>query len=355
MNLDSLMDTLTNVVGILLIILIFALIGGQEVVKRIKGFVDEISEDQLAAAAAESVQLRKLIDDQKEKWEEAEARLPQQKLTLEEQQRLLKQLQDDIAKLSAAEIDPEKLKSQLEAHRKEAAKLEAEVKARLEQIASLKARLADSPAKGAGADTKVVNLPDPRPAPDGAKPITFLCREGYIFPLDLDGLQKEAQKVVSASSRVLLKDEGIDCDRLKDLFAKRFVGDRYVQLGIRVGGDGKPYLTVQHREKAGEPTDHIDKPTSLFNRAIKAIDPRKNFIEFRVWSDSYDTYLVARNEAARQGIMAGWTPYAQTSDYSIPFGVEIKTTCIGFKAPPPSKPATPPDPNKPPPPPDVVD
>ena len=355
MNLDSLMDTLTNVVGILLIILIFALIGGQEVVKRLKGFVDEVSDEQLANAAAESEELKKLIEEEREKWEELETRIPHDKLTLEEQQRLLEQLKEDIAKLSAAEIDPEELKRQLEKRRKKRDELEAAIKDQLAMIASLKARLAESPAAGGRADTKVVNLPDPRPAPKGAKPVVFLCRHGRVFPLAKVALQQEAQQVLVRAEQTIRRPEGLDCDKLKELFEKRFVGDRFVQLGIRTGGDGKPYLLVNHREEAGVPTDDISKPTSLFNQALRQINPQQNYIEFRVWSDSFDTYLAARNVAAQAGILAGWVPYSEKADYSIDFGIEFKTTCMGF-TPPPPRPTTPPDPNRPPPPPpDTVD
>jgi hypothetical protein len=355
MNLDSLMDTLTNVVGILLIILIFALLGGQEVVKKIKGFVDDVSDEQLAAAAAEADGLRKLIEEQRSRWEELEIRVPQQQLTLAEQQRLLQQLREDIGKLAAAEIDPARLKQQLEERRKQASELEASVKQQLELIAALKARLAETPAQGTGADTKVVNLPDPRPAPEGAKPLIFLCRHGYVFPLNQEGLQQEAKQVLASAARSIVKDDRIDCDKLKELFAKRFVGDRFVKLGIRTGGDGKPYLLIEHREDAGEKTEGITKRTSLFNQSLKGIDPQKHYLEFRVWSDSYETYLAARNEAARQGISAGWTPYPETGEYWIAFGIDFKsTTCMGF-TPPPPQPAAPTDPNRPPPPTDVVD
>lgn len=351
MNLDSLMDTLTNVVGILLIILIFALLGGQEVVKKLKGFVDEVSDEQLAAAAAESEELRKLIELQRAKWEELEVRAPQEKLTLEAQQKLLEQLQADIARLSAAEIDPEALKQQLEERRKKAAELEAAIAEREQMLASLKARLAETPAQGAGAETKVVNLPDPRPAPAGAKAVTFLCRHGRIYPLATEALQREAQQVLNTSQRLLLKPDGIDCEKLKEIFGKRFIGDNFVQLGIRVGGDGKPALLVSPRADKGEETEKISRPTSQFNVALRSLNPQQQYIEFRVWSDSFDTYLVARNEAARKGISAGWTPYDEKGEYWIGFGIEFPTTCQGAKVTPPAAA----DPNRPPLPADTVD
>jgi hypothetical protein len=355
MSLDSLMDALTNVVGILVIILIFAVVGGQEAVKRIKGFVDEISEEQLADKAAESEELRKLVEAQRAKWEELDARAPEYKLTIEEQQRLLEQLRADIAQLSGTQIDPDELKKQLEERRKRVAELETKTREQEQLLASLKARLAETPAQGAMADTKVVNLPDPRPAPEGAQKVTVLCRGGRLYPVDEKGLQKEAQQVLVGARRTLEKEGRIDCEKLADLFEKRFVGNRLFRLGVRQGGDGKPQLLVQPREEAGEETEAVSKRTSLFNQALRQLNPAKQYIEFRVWSDSFDTYLAARNEAARAGILAGWTPYTETADFSMAFGIDFNTTCAGY-TPPPPRPAAPPDPNRPPPPPaDVVD
>jgi hypothetical protein len=354
MNLDSLMDTLTNVVGILLIILIFAVLGGQEAVKRIRGFVDEVSEEQLAAKAAESEALRNLIDEQRRNWDELETRVPQNRLTLEQQQQLLAQLQADLAKLSSSQIDPAQLQAQLTERRQKALELEQSIREKEEMLASLKARLAETPAQGAGADTKVVNLPDPRPAPEGAQPVVFLCRHGRVFPVDTADLQKAAAEVLLSSRQAVVRNDRIDCKRLAEIFEKRFVGDRYVKLGVRMGGDGKPALVVNHRDDAGDTAETLVRRTSLYNQLLSRLDPQQQYVEFRVWNDSFDTYLAARNEAARHGLTAGWTPLTETSDHTIGFGGNLPV-CVDY-TPPPPRPPTPPDPNRPPPPPaDVVD
>ncbi len=36
--------------------------------------------------------------------------------------------------------------------------------------------------------TKSVSLPDPKPAPYGSQPVTFLCRYGRIIPFDYEDL-----------------------------------------------------------------------------------------------------------------------------------------------------------------------
>lgn len=353
LSLDSLMDTLTNVVGILVIILLFTVINGAEAVKRIKGFVDEISDKQYAEALAQSEEIRKLLEEHHQDWDELKELLPKEKVSLEQQKELIELLKKDMEKAAESKVNVEEMKKQLEERRTHVKKIEDDIGAKEKEIASLKARLATTPARGPDQDAKIVNLPDPRPAPKEAKPIVFICRKGRIVPVDIPGLQVKAQEALKGAARAVFRQNAIDCDRLADIFEKKYVGDRFCQLKVRIGGDAKPYLSVEPRADAGDKTETIGERTSQFHRWIREIDPNKFYLDFRVFSDSFDTYLEARNAAASEGILAGWVPYAPTSEYRIPFGVDLKTTCLGKQPakPAPTKPGDP----KPPPPADVVD
>lgn len=357
MSLDSLMDTLTNVVGILLIILIFTVLSGVDAVKRIKGFVDEISDRQYAEAAAHAAEVRKLLEEHRDVLAELENEAPQVELSLARHREMIQQLKSDLEKLASAKVNVDELKKEVEERRARVAKLEEEINAKEKEIASLRARLAEAPARGPDPEAKIVNLPDPREAPKGAQPIVLLCRRGRVAPVDAPGLQAKAAEVVKGASRVLFRQNRIDCQKMAEIFEKRFVGDRYCQLKVRVGSDAKPHLAVEIRPDAGDKTETIAKRTSQFHHWIRGLDSSRVYLDFRVFSDSFDTYLEARNAAARQGILAGWTPYPANGEYWIGFGVDFQTTCLG-KEPVQAKPAPPPGPGepvRPPPPPDVVD
>jgi len=355
MNLDSLMDTLTNVVGILLIILIYSLLSGTETIKRIKGFVDEISDEQYARMLAEAEEVRRLLAQQRQAWQSADNNYSGQREALVRQWKLIEQLKKDYAKLTETKINVEDLKKLVNERRTKVESLEKQIAESEKQIATLKARLAETPAAGPDIDAKIVNLPDPRPAPKGAQPVIFLCRGGRVVPIDGPGLQVKAQQVIQEGQRVLFKQNRIDCEKLAQLFEKRFVGDRYCRLKIRVGGDAKPYLAVEIRPDAGDKTEAIARGNQ-FRRWIRGVDPQRFYFEFRVFSDSFDTYLTARNVAARQGILGGWIPYDAKSEYSLGLGVDLKTTCLGKEPPPPPPPTPKPaGPVRPPPPADVVD
>lgn len=354
MSFDSLMDTLTNVVGILLIILVFTVLGGQEAVKRIKGFVDEISQEQLETALAESAELRSTVKDQRERWREFDHRLIEDRLRLERQQELAAQLRADIDKLSESQIDPEALEQQLTQRRTRVSELETEIAEKSDLIAQLKARLADSPAVGPDPSAKVVRLPDPRPAPKGARPVVFVCRHGRIMPVEKEKLQQQAQQVVFRGRARLIKGDRLDCEELTKRFDQTFVGDRSFRLRIRIAGDAKPHLVLEHREEAGVSTEELARANSRFHQLLRRLSPERQYLDFRVFANSFDTYLAARSAAARAGFAAGWTPYADNAEYSIPLQTDLQTLCLG-KEPPKPSPAPPADPDRPPPPSDVVD
>ena len=354
-SLDSLLDTMTNVVGILIIMLIVTQLGVGQAVERIKGFVDEVSQEEYDHALAESVNLKALLEELRAEWRDLDPRVPEMRLSLERQQELLQQLQADLERLREAQIDPELLQEQLDERRERVAEIEAEIAEQQILIASLRARLAETPDPGPDQQPKVVNLPNPRPAPEGAQPVIFLCRDGYLMPADTAALQAEGQQVVRGAQRVLIRDDRIDCERLTDLFDKRFVGDRFSRLRIRIGGDAKPWLMLEHREEQGVPTEELTGRSSRFHQMLRQMNSGRHYIDFRVFSDSLDTYIAARNVATTAGFTAGWIPYAANAEYRIPLGENIQTLCVGREPPQPG-PSPPLDPDRPPPPPrDVVD
>jgi len=356
MNLDSLMDTLTNVVGILLIILIFTVLSGADAVKRIKNFVDEISAGQLQKTQAESAELRKLLEQYRDQLAALEAATPDASTNIDKAKQTAEQLRAELEKLAKSQIDPAALAAQIAERQKRVQELEGQLLEQQKQIASLKARLADTVASGPDKDAKIVNLPDPKDAPQGTSGIIFLCRGGQLVPLDTPGLQAKAMEIVKSAARAVIRQDRLDCEKLTDLFEKRFVGDRYCQLKVRIGGDARPYLAVFPRKDAGLNALELQKPTSLFARGLREMNPQKQFVDFRVWGDSFDAYLEARNAAARRGILAGWIPYSANAEYWIGFPGDFKLLCLGKEPPPPAAPAPAPGgPAKPPPPPDVVD
>ena len=362
-SLDSLLDTMTNVVGILVILLTVTQLGVQEAVKRISTTAsvdpEELrrAEEERAALVALEALLRKQLAalDTKgldsEKARKELGRLLPLLYGARHDVDVLEELQEDRKREVEAAIRKlveEARKTLKEQEEKEKA-LIAKVNAADQQVAGLRAKLAETPEQGP-LPAKVVNLPNPRSAPEGSQPLTILCREGRILLVDVDGLRDRAQRRTNHIVHPRLDRnpaKGIDGAILVEEFKKdNKIRDRYFELQMEIRGR-LPYLVFKRRPGAGETTEFLKDSSSRYQQRIRRIDPKAFYLQYLVWPDSFETYLEARKIAAKRGLPAGWIAQGGTAEYTIPLGGKLR---VG-PPPPPPKPAPKPKPGEKPPPP----
>lgn len=343
-SLDSLLDTMTNVVGILVILLTVTQLGVGEAVERIKGAVTEEDMERSQEQVEELDSLLELEKDQLKTIKELTEK--KDNVNIEEQQALAEKLKKELEKLKEIRVDIEKLKKEIAARDKQVQELEKSIVSKEKELADIKARLAKTPDPGPTPNAKIVNLPNPRDAPKGAKPIDYICRHGRILRVEIPLLQQLAYQAIAQSRLVTAPEQAVDCEKLEQLFENRNVGNRDWRIKLKAVG-GVPYLILNLREGRGDTSERLSKSTSLFRQELRKINPRLFYLNFRVWADSYDTYLVARSYADQRNLMAGWTALDPNSEFRVPLGGNLKLTCEGYK-PPPSNPK-PPEPDLPPP------
>lgn len=338
-SLDSLLDTMTNVVGILVILLTVTQLGVGEAVERIKEALPEITDEDMERSQKQIKDLDSLLKLEKEQLQTVKE-LTQKKKTvnIEENKALIEKLKKELEKLKEIQIDIEKLKKQIAERDEKVKSIEKLIDVKETEIADIKAKLEKTPDPGPTPDAKIINLPNPRDAPQGAKPIDYLCRGGRVIRVDIPQLQLLAQRVVAQSRFVKAQKQVVDCDKLVKLFENRNVGNRDWKIRLKPVG-GVPYLVLELRKGKGTTTENLKKRTSLFRKELLKINPRLFYLNFRVWSDSYDTYLVARQYADQRGVLAGWTALDANSEFRVPLGGGFQLTCEGYK-PPPAPPKT---------------
>lgn len=374
---DSLLDTMTNVVGILVILLVVTQVGVRDALDRIRRSLPDVSAAQLAdlrqTAATGKQELARLIAVSRELDPDEER-----------DQAAVLALKEDIARLREALKDKELPEVSLDAVREAVATLLQQLKERNEQlrriqeeIARVKALLDDTPPRKAP-PPKVVRLPNPRPAPPGARPLWFTCCHNRVAfadteafaPLALERVRTARQGLLyrapgklaahglkkwkSARDRQVVLEEQLvyDPDKLVALFRQRDIGTRDYRLVVRVLGDlARENLFVQPRRGGGETARQIAFGTSRYQSRLRRIDPAKHYVRFLVWPDSFEAYIEARRILERHTLAAGWVIHS-SPDWHIAgnFGLNLH----GEKAPPPPPPA-PPKPRPPPPPPIVLD
>jgi hypothetical protein len=380
LNLDSLMDTLTNVVGFLLILLAIMKLGVGEAVERIRA-IDP---------AALGVREEDLVNAKKKMNTEA--------AELEWLRKRLKELESDLKilvlptefvedkKVALPKITPEAARKQINDFKTKQGALEKEFAAEDKMSADLKALLAKVPLP-AGVPGKSVTLPDPRPAPKNSLPAYVLCIGGRVMPVDLTAMQKLAvgritdswgqmnlrwveggglatttgpqrtsktAKKTKASPQAAQQTLLYDPAKVTQFFKQLQIGTQDYRLGIRTYDD-RAYGNLEFvpTPNGGETADQIPLPSSRYRAALRGFQKNNNYLRFMVNTNSFETYVAARAVSDQYKIPAGWE-IVTTPTWLASLGSEVKFHQKIIPPPPPPPP--PPVPGaKPPPPPNVLD
>ncbi len=344
-SLDSLLDTMTNVVGILVILLTVTQLSVSEAVERVlRTEADmqktaEVTAAQLTEAKKRAVELDEELTQTSDRVTEMLAASKEVDEQAAAQREAIDDLNRQIEVITQSANDTDKAQAALDAQKKELADTQAAMQRLSAELKSAEQQLEQTP-RPAPPPPKVVKLPNPRPAPKGAQPLYFLCKGDRVIPVPLEGLQRLAQARLRAIINNPNAKGEVDCDKMVALFKQTSVGNDSLALSIYVS-NFRPYLTVEARPGAGEPTETIRDGTSRFRVNIFRANPDTHYARFLVWPDSFEAYLAARNICDERGLPAGWVPFYDNQQWRTSLGLTL--TCEG-KPPPP-----PPDPNRKPP------
>ncbi|GAA4431277.1 hypothetical protein [Bremerella cremea] len=350
-GLDSLLDTMFNVVGILIIVLVVVQLGMQESVKQIANSmrVDPLALEQLIKDLEEAQKEKlKVESDLKElnpDEQDLEALIKRLQSESIAKEAILKSQQGALDKALIAQKDALEMAKKAEANKEQREKLSSELNSMIDQIAKLEATLDDTPPR-AQKPAKIVNLPDPRPAPEGIKEATFLCVGNQVYPIIDEPLRDAARKRTEYQAergmRKYVSDpkQGIDAEKFVKDFNDRPMTDDYFRISMYAAGRD-PRLRLEPKEDQGFKIAEIQNPRSRFRRLLSQVDPTKFYFKFIVLPDSYEAYVETRHVTDEMGYLAGWTPVDAKWTYTTWVGGKVK---FGPEPPPP-------DPNAPKPPP----
>ena len=310
---DSLLDTMTNVVGILVIVLVVTQLGVGDAVQRI-GKTLKIDPSELEQKKTEVRELRseqQLLEDelqvlatQDEQSLDAEVRRWEQRLS--ENTLKLENLRQKN-RLAEAEQAQSKKEAVEEAEKRKA--LEDAIQTSMTDVATLRAQLEQTP-KPVVLPAKELRLPNPRPTPQGATPVSLICTKGRVYPLSFGEIQKAArvrsEPLLRTRRKALFKEpgKGIDPEEFVKAFSRGAFRNEYYDIRMRAGADGWPKLVLQPRETAGIREKLLMNKSSKFQKDLRELDPKKYYLRFFVTSDSYETYLIARSVAQSYGFSA---------------------------------------------------
>jgi hypothetical protein len=318
-NLDSLLDTMANVTGILIVMLAVTQISTGDAMGRLRDVLaerPELTPESLARVDREAAVLRGELAPLLTAEEALGARH--------------RALREDVTSLGAENARLEKelalardAGSPLEARARAALgreqALRGELDAAREELASLRAE-----AGGGVPLARDVKLPDPRPAPPGASEVNVLVRHGRAQVIDDRKLLGELYRGIE---RAL--DEPLDRIALSVLPIHQRIRlishfDRVPAgaqgLRWRIVDDGRELKGILEwrRQALGETASELAQPSSSFRRELRRMSPHRAYLRYMVWADSFDTYLAARAASDIERFAAGFLPFEPDTEITQP-------------------------------------
>ncbi len=370
-GLDALLDTMTNVVGILVLVLIVAQLGVADVVSRVinQSQVDQQMIDdakrQLVQKQIERRELQQILFEPLSiDFEQQQEELARKKELLERRKRLLsekQQIQNQYAiKIEQDKQQAEQNQLELAETEQQRQQLETLISTSLQRKAQLEAALADTPTAEPPAAVEV-SIPNPRPAPEGAQRLMLICEDNLLYPVNFEFFRKRAEEHAKQilSRFNLLRDPaaGIDPQEFARHYQRLKDQDDFFDVEYYVQNDQYPRIRFLPRKNRGGTVKQLASRRPRIQRMyVDGIDGNKYYARFYVLPDSYEVYTVARRAFGNAQIMAGWEP--QNQDWrltaSVPGGIVLGPPPPPPKSAPPSPPSTSP-PKQPPPPPNLID
>ncbi|NNC87957.1 MAG: hypothetical protein HKN82_05790 [Akkermansiaceae bacterium] len=351
-NLDSLMDALTNVVAVLILVLILV---QTEVTQKVAEFFENLepaTPEQVEAAQEKLEELREQEEQRRDLLKE-DPPTPQQ---IEEEKRKLALLEKNVKLDETLLIELEKLrKLEKEAREKRDVELK-ETNILQEEIAKLEARIDTTPDLSAAPPT-VVTIPNSRPIPSNAKVYYAIVRGNRVHFIDPHTPAEMFYDELKDNRRELylerIKAKGADIQ----VYNHQKTRDHFKDFDFKNGRDQKVVITsipthkylaldiIPDLKNGGTSLEELEAPDNRFIGILKTLrNDRKNVLFFRVHPDSFNTYLVARALADKAGVPAGWEVHTNPMFRHMLTEVEVNR----LKKPDPPDPNAPKPPARPP-------
>ena len=349
-SLDSLLDTMSNVVGILVFVLIITQMNVgeamQNITERVKDLPPVTVEDyeQLEKDAEQLA-----ADLRNARAAKATLTIPSdaEKLRADEMKARIEQLRKDLQELQLMGVKLEDAQRNAENAIKEKDKLAEEAQTAQKRLEELRAMLDKTP-KREVLPAHEIRLPNPRSAPkkrngQPAQRVPFIVRDGRVAMVPIDQIREKLKAILKRMPQKPETKEtyaGIDPERFNKYFSKPRI--RVPQLDIEVVSGGRhAYVRVTIAEGGGDTLqDFQEKPTATMTaRCLNHVKSKQDYAFFHVASNSFLEYSLARTLADQGGVLAGWEPRQNNYIYATHIQGNVLATQKPKPKPAGSKPA----------------
>ena len=303
----ALMDVMTNVVGVLIIVLVMTGITLAQVAKKVIAQIEIVSKDDFEKIKKEAQSVKQQIDPEK---------IKEQLRKIEQQMKAIPKIERAPVKVDQKLADLGSMKAKIEEAKKERDKQKEQVNTYLTKIDELKNRLDTKPRYVPPPPPDMLKMPNPRPLP--AKPVVrhvWITNNSVItsyaekkFTQELHSTFKQAAREMGLSGPKV----EFDTQQLADYMNKNFY-PKFKDLSIN-GHNWSPWhggITFIARAKDAPdapPFENQIKMGSPFYNLMKEVSSEgdNGVIFFHVAPGALENYVKAREVADRMKINVGW-------------------------------------------------
>ncbi len=325
---DSLLDTMTNVVGILIIVLSITYLVVMDIVDHVAKFDQRQSTttiDEYQKLQAESKQLDTLLNQVKREWKETKKNAQYIQAQLNQIHTKSEILSNGLSKDDSNQINTQKIDRWLQINRNRVKQLNEKI-----DLLSKKSELAQHSINLQRELPKpkitIARVPDPVPAPKGAERISFLCRYGQIVFYPANKMTKLLYKGIAEATGTDSSNPKItmnDFTRIIEHFNNHEVSLKGLRWRVKAiqWVDSKKAV---HRDLrailewgfgVGETLEDIQKDTSQYRKILAEYANKHVYAKYYVWGDSFPEYTIARKIIDENHVPAGWVAKEGAADY----------------------------------------
>lgn len=304
-NLDPLLDTMANVVGILVMLVAVSQLPLAGAVDRIRlaGAGREVSQQAVERLERQHAELEETLAAAGERLAELESS-GHPGLLLPEAVPLLDELTALPERSELRGLGSRELQVRVDADRAELERSRERVERSRRRATQLALLLRDLPAEPR---PKIARLPDPRPPPAGSRPLSFLCRHGRIVPVDVDQMRVQLRRGIAAALGERRPLQWEDRMWAANLFEKLDIGHAGLHWVLREERGSTLFADLRVRDpEQGESLTELRLGGPEYTAQLRKQSPQEHYARYFVWPDSFDVYLEARYLAESQGYPVSW-------------------------------------------------
>lgn len=334
---DALPDTMTNVVGVLIIVLAVVYLGVQGAVERVQKTQAQptpTQQERFSATARQENDLDLRLKLARDRWRQVQRQLLISRSGQAELRARVSRVirppraLGTLPDTSGAELDTRTLAKKEARALADVSRLEQQLKAVSTELQQRKALPVPK--------VTVARVPDPTPAPSDAAPLVLFCRYGrvLVYPVDAMAAKLHAgiAEAMSSDGQTAFAIKPADFQRIQQHFDQHPVGIGGLRWRLRAVDRLNQKTGDVHRELTataewtqldlGETVAQLQAEDSEYMQKLEPSDDRI-YGKFYVWGDSFAEYAVAREMMDAKGISAGWIACDEPPVYRIALSTQV--------------------------------